>query len=81
MIDWRVSARSALHAGIHVAGELGLKPQTGELEDAFRGVLLLQSRVMDLHKLIFGYDVKLGSEILKVFGERIVARLKLEGEI
>ncbi len=80
MIDWRVSARKCLARWNSVAGEFGLEPQTGELEDAFRGVLLLQSRVIDLHELIFGYDVKLGGEILKVFGERIVARLKLEGE-
>ena len=62
-----------------MAGEFGLEPQAGELEDAFRGALLLQARVIDLHKLAFGYDVKLPEEIQRVFGQRVVARLKPEG--
>ena len=33
---------------------------------------------MDLHNLMFEYDAKLAKEIQKVFGECVVARLKLK---
>ena len=80
MIAWRVSAKKCLARWNSVAGEFGLEPQTGVLEDAFRRAVLFQARVMDLHKLVFSYDAKLAEEVQKVFGERVVARLKPEGE-
>ena len=80
MIEWRVSARRGLARWNSVAIEFGVEPQTGELDDAFRRAAQLQAKLMDAHKLIFGFDAKLAAEIQRVFGERIIARLKNEAE-
>jgi very-short-patch-repair endonuclease len=80
MIAWRVSTKKCLARWNSVAGEFGLEPQTGELDDAFRRAVQLQARIMDLHKLAFGYDAKLAEKVQKVFGERVVARLTPEGD-
>lgn len=80
MIGWRMSAKKCLARWNAVASEFEIEPQTGELDDAFRRVAQLQAQIMDMHNLVFDYDAKLATEIQKVFGERIGARLKTEGE-
>ncbi len=80
MIDWRMSTKKCLARWNSVAGEFGLEPQTGELEDAFRHAVQLQVQVVDLCNLVFDYDAKLAAEIQKVFGERVAARLATERE-
>ena len=80
MIDWRIAVKKCLARWNSVAGEFGLEPKTGEIEDAFRRTVQLQAQVMDLHKLVFDYDAKLTAEIQNVFGERVAARLKAEGD-
>lgn len=80
MISWRMSARKCLARWNSVTSEFGFEPQTGELEDAFRGAVQLQAQVTDLHNLVFDYDARLVAETQKVFGERVAARLKREGE-
>ena len=80
MISWRMSARKCLARWNSVTSEFGFEPQTGELDDAFREAVQLQAQVTDLHNLVFDYDARLVAETQKVFGERVAARLKREGE-
>lgn len=80
MILWRISVKKCLARWNSVAGEFGLDLLTGELEDAFRRAAQSQSRVKDLHKFAFGYDAKLPEQIQRVFGERVAARFKPEGD-
>ncbi len=80
MISWRMSVKKCLARWNSVAREFGFEPRTGELEDVFRGAAQLQAQVMELHSLVFDYDAKLVAETQKVFGERVAARFKSEGE-
>jgi very-short-patch-repair endonuclease len=80
LIEWRMSAKKCLARWNSVAGEFGLAPQTGELEDSFHRAVELQVQIMYVHDLVFDFDAKLTAEIQKVFGERVAARFKSEGE-
>lgn len=80
MIEWRLSAKRGVARWNSLAAEFGVEPQTGDLDDAFRRVAQLQSKLMDVHKLVFDFDATLATEIQRVFGERVVARLNGEAE-
>ncbi len=79
-LEWRVAAKKCVARWNSVVAEFGLTPQNGDIDDSFKRIVLLRGQIVDLHKLAFEFDAKLPSAIERVFGQRVVAQFKEQGD-
>lgn len=79
-LEWRVSAKRCLARWNSVVAEFGLSSENGDIDDSFRRIARMQAQIVDLHKLAFEFDAKLPSAIKQVFGQRVAAQFKEQGE-
>lgn len=71
MIAWRIQARKTLARWNALADEFGLASAGGDVDAGFKGVVLAQALVADVHRRVFEFDARLHGKIEQVFGKSV----------
>jgi very-short-patch-repair endonuclease len=79
-VAWRASARKVLARWASLAGEFGLEPGQGAIDDWFRIVAQWEATVEDVRKLRFDFDAHLHGRLVEVFGKPVADRVWDGGE-
>lgn len=79
-VVWRVAARKTLARWAALAGEFGLDPGHGAIDEWFRNVAQWASSVEAVRKLRFDFDAHLHNRLAEVFGKAVADRMWDGGE-
>ncbi|MFM2059590.1 MAG: hypothetical protein RLY71_3975 [Pseudomonadota bacterium] len=79
-VAWRLAARKVLARWAALAGEFGLEPGHGAIDDWFRLVAQWESTVEDVRKLRLDFDAHLHGRLAEVFGKPVADKVHDGGE-
>ena len=80
LLDWREGAKKCVSRWNAIAGEFGIQPQNGSMDEACRALGVFQEFIEDARRLAFSYDSKLRDRVEKVFGKQVAERVSNDAD-